>query len=63
MGDAIYALGGYDGRLCVSSVEIYDPQRQTWEYGASTKLARSFPGLFTVYYGLGNSVFLTFHRK
>lgn len=37
----IYAMGGYNGRMRMSSVERYDPDRNQWELIASMQQQRS----------------------
>ena len=44
LGEALYALGGYDGRTCLKTVERYDPQVDAWSCVAPTCTTRSFPG-------------------
>lgn len=31
LGDRLYAVGGYDGQVYLSTVEAYDPQTNQWE--------------------------------
>ena len=31
----LYAIGGYDGLKNLNSVEMYDPESNTWSFGAS----------------------------
>ena len=38
--DGIYAIGGYDGRQYLATVEKYDLQRQEWFYVKSMNTAR-----------------------
>ncbi|MCL7047302.1 hypothetical protein MKW94_001918 [Papaver nudicaule] len=30
LNEKLYALGGYDGKKMISSVEVYDPRMQSW---------------------------------
>lgn len=30
LGDRLYAVGGYDGQVYLSTVEAYDPQTNEW---------------------------------
>lgn len=46
----LYAIGGYDGRTQLSSVERYNVVRDVWEPMASMKHCRSAHGV-TVYQG------------
>ena len=43
----IYAVGGYDGhsRQCLSSVEIYDPDKDVWTAVADMSARRSGAGV------------------
>ena len=43
----IYAVGGYDGnsRQCLSSVEIYDPDKDMWTSVADMGARRSGAGV------------------
>ena len=36
----LYAIGGFDGKKCLSSAERYDPQTNTWEEIASLRTPR-----------------------
>jgi len=38
--DGIYAIGGYDGRQYLATVEKYDLQKQQWQYVRSMNTAR-----------------------
>jgi len=38
--DGIYAIGGYDGRQYLSTVEKFDLQKQQWTYIKSMNTAR-----------------------
>ena len=38
--DGIYAIGGYDGRQYLSTVEKFDLQKQQWTYVKSMNTAR-----------------------
>ena len=51
LGEAMYAMGGYDGRSCLKTVERYDPLVDIWSFVAPTNVTRSFPGmqLTTIY--------------
>jgi kelch-like protein 18 len=31
----LWAIGGYDGECNLSTVEVYDPQTNTWTFGSS----------------------------
>lgn len=37
-----YALGGFDGRSMVSSVEVYDPRMESWIIGEPMKRMRGY---------------------
>ena len=41
LGQYIYAVGGYDGKSQLSSVERYDIERDIWEPVSSVSVARS----------------------
>ena len=43
----LYAVGGYDGasRHCLSSVECYDPETDTWSQVADMSCRRSGAGM------------------
>ena len=45
LGEAMYAMGGYDGRSCLKTVERYDPLVDIWSFVAPTNMTRSFPGM------------------
>ena len=45
LGEAMYAMGGYDGRSCLKTVERYDPLVDVWSLVAPTNITRSFPGM------------------
>lgn len=46
----LYAIGGYDGRSQLSSMERYNIARNTWELRASMQYSRSAHGV-TVHQG------------
>lgn len=45
LGDRLYAVGGYDGQVYLSTVEAYDPQTNEWTQVRSqeTQLAPIIP--------------------
>lgn len=44
LGGTIYAAGGYDGHMCLESVERYDKEIDRWSFIAPMNIRRSFPG-------------------
>ena len=40
LSDGIYALGGFDGKNYLSSVERYDETKNRWQYVSSMNYAR-----------------------
>lgn len=44
LNNYLFAIGGYDGRNFSSVVEIYDPQKNEWTYGAPLTHERSGHG-------------------
>lgn len=48
MNGCVWAVGGCDGWNCLTSVEIYHPQTDTWSFA---------PGMITARRGCGIAVF------
>jgi len=44
LGDALYAMGGYDGDKMVASIEIFDPRLNTWRMGDPMNIPRGYAG-------------------
>ncbi|MEQ2199585.1 hypothetical protein XENOCAPTIV_003983 [Xenoophorus captivus] len=45
LGDRLYAVGGYDGQVYLSTVEAYDPQTNEWTQVLCTDLTcKNIPG-------------------
>lgn len=40
----LYAIGGYDGQLRLSTVEVYNPETDTWTRVGSMNSKRRYPG-------------------
>ncbi|KAG8084881.1 hypothetical protein GUJ93_ZPchr0010g7509 [Zizania palustris] len=49
-----YAIGGYDGNSMFSSVEIYDPRRNSWRMGYPMSFPRGYASTVT----LGDNLFV-----
>lgn len=39
----LYAIGGYDGQLRLSTVEVYNPETDTWARAGSMNSKRRYP--------------------
>jgi hypothetical protein len=48
VGNKLMVVGGSDFMNCLNSVEIYDPNTNTWEYGVPMITARRGAGVFFV---------------
>jgi kelch-like protein 1/4/5 len=40
----LYAVGGYDGSSCLSTVEVFDPSTNSWQPAPKMSTARNFLG-------------------
>jgi N-acetylneuraminic acid mutarotase len=54
LGGVLYAIGGYNGDRMVSSVEIFDPRRNSWRVGDPMNFPRGYASTVT----LGDNVFV-----
>ncbi|TVU03060.1 hypothetical protein EJB05_51388, partial [Eragrostis curvula] len=49
LGEALHAMGGYDGESMVSSVEIYDPRLNAWRMADPMHTPRGYAAAVDVY--------------
>lgn len=47
----LYAIGGYDGQLRLSTVEVYNPETDTWARAGSMNSKRRYPQAHTWHQG------------
>lgn len=48
LGDKVYAVGGFNGSLRVRTVDVYDPQLDTWTTSGNMQARRSTLGVAVV---------------
>lgn len=45
----LYAIGGYDGQLRLSTVEVYNPETDTWTRVGSMNSKRRYSGSLSIH--------------
>lgn len=61
LGGQLYAAGGHDGPLVRKSVEVYDPQTNTWRLVCDMNMCRRNAGQIVAH--ISWSFFLFFCKK
>lgn len=60
LGGQLYAAGGHDGPLVRKSVEVYDPQTNTWRLVCDMNMCRRNAGQIAVTRSQHLSIYLSY---